>query len=219
MHIIRHRVNTIEELRLVPKDFGVEVDIRSWGGELIVEHDAFTKGVSVQNWLKEYAHGLLIANVKEDGLEDRLTELFTAAAISNFIFLDLPMPTLLRKAKQGLSRAAARVSKYESVENAIKLAEFCEWAWVDHLDGYLPSQKELLQLKNVGFKICLVSPELVFGVNHDISPFTAALNERRFIPDAVCSKFPERWAEWWKSVLSSTDKPGARTDHRTISTP
>ena len=219
MHIIRHRVNTIEELRLVLKDFGVEVDIRSWGSELIVEHDAFKKGVLVQDWLAQYAHGLLIANVKEDGLEDRLTELFTAAAIPNFVFLDLPMPTLLRKAKQGPIRAAARVSKYESVENAIKLAEFCEWVWVDHLEGYLPSQKELLLLKNAGFKVCLVSPELVFGVNHDISPFTAALKERRFIPDAVCSKFPERWVGWHQSVLSNTDRLEAQRDHRTISTP
>ena len=44
MHRIIHRVNTVKGLSKVPKDFGVEVDIRSEGKRLIMHHDPFEEG-------------------------------------------------------------------------------------------------------------------------------------------------------------------------------
>ena len=44
MHKILHRVNTIALLEKTPSNFGVEVDIRSYGGNLIIHHDPFKQG-------------------------------------------------------------------------------------------------------------------------------------------------------------------------------
>ena len=40
--IIAHRINTISQLNLVPKDFGIEVDIRYHEDDLILHHDPFS---------------------------------------------------------------------------------------------------------------------------------------------------------------------------------
>ena len=44
MEFIAHRVNTIEELRKVPKEYGVELDLRDFGERLILQHDPFIDG-------------------------------------------------------------------------------------------------------------------------------------------------------------------------------
>ena len=75
MRFIAHRRNTIEELIKTPHEYGVEVDIRSEQGKLIIHHDPFASGDDFEEWLKHYQHGTLILNVKEEGLEARLIEL------------------------------------------------------------------------------------------------------------------------------------------------
>lgn len=41
MKLISHRHNTIDELKATPKEYGVEVDIRSDDGKLVIHHDPF----------------------------------------------------------------------------------------------------------------------------------------------------------------------------------
>ena len=36
MEIIIHRVNSIEKLKLIPMEYGTEIDIRAYGSELIL---------------------------------------------------------------------------------------------------------------------------------------------------------------------------------------
>ena len=74
---ILHRVNTIEQLQSVPIEFGVEVDIRSWGEKLIIHHEPFIKGESFKEWLKSFKHKMLILNVKEEGLEGQIISLMS----------------------------------------------------------------------------------------------------------------------------------------------
>ena len=88
MHRIIHRVNTVEALTKVPKNFGVEVDIRTEGNRLIMHHDPFKEGESFIDWLNYFNHGTLILNVKEEGLEKALLELMASKDIENFFFLD-----------------------------------------------------------------------------------------------------------------------------------
>ena len=44
MFYIAHRVNTIEHLRAIPVQFGVEVDLRDDGGRIVLQHDPFQDG-------------------------------------------------------------------------------------------------------------------------------------------------------------------------------
>ena len=39
MEFIIHRVNKIKDLKLLPKKFGVEIDIRTVGSKLILNHE------------------------------------------------------------------------------------------------------------------------------------------------------------------------------------
>jgi hypothetical protein len=60
MKIIKHRINTIEELVLVESDYGVEIDLRSKNGEIILSHDPFSEeSVRFSDWLEFYHHKTL----------------------------------------------------------------------------------------------------------------------------------------------------------------
>ena len=65
MQFIAHRINTIDELKKVPTNFGVELDLRDYGNRLILQHDPFTDGEDFEEYLKHNNHGLMILNIKE----------------------------------------------------------------------------------------------------------------------------------------------------------
>ena len=69
MLFIKHRCNTISQLRDISKDYGLEIDLRSYKKDLILNHEPFEKGILFRDWLKFYNHKFLILNVKEEGLE------------------------------------------------------------------------------------------------------------------------------------------------------
>ena len=75
MIIIRHRINSINELLNIDSDHGVEIDLRSLGLELILEHEPFKNGVKLSEWLRHYNHKYLIVNLKEDGLETKAIDI------------------------------------------------------------------------------------------------------------------------------------------------
>ena len=194
MILIRHRRNTSAELANTPITLGIEVDIRSPGSRLIIHHDPFTHGEDFEDWLEFYAHRLLILNVKEEGLEDRVLDLMAARGISDFFFLDQSFPFLMRTARQGEKRCAIRVSEYESVETALRLAGQVNWVWVDcFAPGLSLSAEDGARLAAAGFKLCLVSPELQGRDPAEIQLHRRQLDERRIIADAICTKLPEHW--------------------------
>jgi hypothetical protein len=39
MEYIAHRINTIKELKEIPKNYGVELDLRDFGNRLILQHE------------------------------------------------------------------------------------------------------------------------------------------------------------------------------------
>ena len=64
MEIIIHRINTISELKTINPTFGVEIDIRTYGSDLVLSHDPFKIGDKLEDYLYEYKHGTLIFNIK-----------------------------------------------------------------------------------------------------------------------------------------------------------
>ena len=75
MEIILHRINKIKDLKTVNPLFGVEIDIRTYGKDLILSHDPFKKGDKLEDYLGEYKHGTLILNIKESGIENNVLSL------------------------------------------------------------------------------------------------------------------------------------------------
>ena len=81
---IAHRINTIEQLKQTPGEYGVEMDLRPFGDKIIIHHDAFKEGEDFEEWLKYYQHALLILNTKAEGMEDRILELMEKHKIENY---------------------------------------------------------------------------------------------------------------------------------------
>ena len=75
MEFIAHRINTINELKAIPKNVGVEIDIRDNEQGLYLSHDPFSNGDSLEDFLKFYQHGTLILNIKSERIEYSIIEL------------------------------------------------------------------------------------------------------------------------------------------------
>jgi hypothetical protein len=195
MHRILHRVNTKDDLLKIPKEFGVEVDIRTKGNQLIMHHDPFKDGEDFEDWLEAYQHGILILNVKEEGLEDRLIELMGKYNIDDYFFLDQSFPFLIKTAKNNEKRCAVRVSEFESIDTVITLANKVDWVWVDCFTHFplTTDQAEKLQTE-LKFKLCFVSPELQgrTEIEH-VKEFIQGIKLLGIKGDAVCTKYPDLW--------------------------
>lgn len=209
MQIIHHRRNNVAELAETLPEYGVEIDLRNHGDDLLVTHDPFhTDATSFADWLKSYRHRFLIANVKEEGLEPRLVALLEQHGITEYFILDESFPFIRKYALQGLPNFALRVSEYESIDTPIKLArdlaaagKRVEWIWVDSFSGQLIDAEAAQRLRDAGFKLCFVSPEL----HHVSEPASWEGHIQRFLtqlhqvgeeacwPDMVCTKLPSLW--------------------------
>lgn len=192
--IIRHRRNTVDQLINTDNSFGVEIDVRSYGSDLILSHDPFIPGCIFGEWLREYRHNTLIVNLKEEGLEEAVLSLLKEYKISNYFLLDQSFPFLIKYLRLGHTATAVRVSEYESVQTLAAVTTYKpEWVWLDHftsIPGEVLSQvKPLLQ----NLKICVVSPELQGYEKNKITELQLQFQMEDFTPHAVCTKYPDMW--------------------------
>jgi len=190
MLLIDHRVNSVVKLRTVPRDHGVEIDIRDYDGDLRCVHDPFLSGESLEDLLSNYAHRLAIFNVKCDGLEDRITKLAAKYKIEDYFFLDCATPTLVQMVLKGERRIAVRYSEYEPIEFALAYRGKVDWIWIDCFSR-LPLDRTSYEQLHQSFKICLVSPELQGHSHSTIQAYRRQLAGMKI--DAVCSDFCEDW--------------------------
>jgi hypothetical protein len=203
MKFIAHRRNTIEELKATPREYGVEVDIRSNDGKPIIHHDPLGFGEDFEAWLKNYNHSTLILNVKEEGLEAGLIELMKEHHITDYFFLDQSFPFLIKWSKLGERHCAVRVSEFESIETALTLAGKIDWVWVDCFTHFPLTGSDAKHLQEVGFKLCLVSPELQGrSAELEIPLLADLLHERSIKPEAICTKQPELWKIYMQNAIN-----------------
>ena len=195
MEIIAHRINTINKLKNLNINLGVEVDIRSNEKNLIISHDPFSDYINFKDWLSFYKHGTLILNVKENGLEKELLKTMKCFKKENFFILDQSFPYLVNTIIDGEKRCAVRLSEYESINTVLSLKNKLCWVWIDFFTKF-PIDIEIYKiLKKNNFKLCIVSPELQ---GH---PFSKCLELKNFIKsnkmyfDAVCTKNVKFWGE------------------------
>ena len=194
VNIIKHRRNTIEELIATPSQYGVEVDIRSYGDALVVHHEPFTPGPLLVDWLRHFRHGTLILNVKEEGLEENILRLVHTQGITDYFFLDQSFPFLIKTARNGERRCAVRVSEFESLETALQVAPLVDWVWVDCFTRFPLTQADAHKLQTAGLKLCLVSPELQgFEPEESIPALRDLLLQEGIFAEAVCTKRPDLW--------------------------
>ena len=188
--IIRHRVNTINELSLIDKAFGVELDLRNNDDAIILNHDPFKTGDSFEEYLQNYKHSTCILNTKADGLEEQSIALMEKYAIENYFFLDTTVPTMVKYIKKGFSKLAVRFSEYEPLSFVQQFESKVDWVWVYCFSKNVLSKEAYSYLKK-HFKVCIVSPELQAHSLEWIEQFKQDF--KGFELDAVCTKRPELW--------------------------
>lgn len=190
MLMIRHRINTVKDLASVPPEMGIELDLRSEAGGLILQHDAFKTGEKFEDFLKNYRHALMVLNIKTEGIEDAVLEALKRHKIQSYFFLDVSFPALLKLVRKGESRIAVRFSEFEPLEQCLALKNQVQWVWIDCFTRYPLDDASYSELKK-HFKLCLVSPELEQHAKEAIPEFQKSIS--RYPINAVCTKYPDLW--------------------------
>jgi hypothetical protein len=189
-----HRVNRGAQLREIPNTFGVEVDLRQWGKEIIVEHDAFAQGESFKEWLTHFQHEMVILNIKSEGIEFRAVEmLLDSNPEAHYFLLDQSFPFMVKSILGKSLVSGIRVSDIESFDQAAELKP--KWIWLDcHLGDWSFLQNTLLDASKHGINTCLASPELHGRqVDREMAQIKEILNEIKMEPSAVCTKNFSIW--------------------------
>jgi|TARA_B110000438_G_scaffold34332_1_gene34153 hypothetical protein len=189
---IQHRINSIEGLENVSQQYGIEIDIRIYNNEIILNHEPFESGVTFDTFLQHFKHSFLIINMKCDGPEEIIIKKLKENSIKNFFFLDCSIPRTINLIKKDCNKISIRYSKYEPVEFVMKFRNKAEWVWIDCFDKFELSEEDYDTIKE-HFKICLVSPELQEHPIEMIDKFKKLSKNMTF--DAICTKYPELWKE------------------------
>lgn len=195
MEFISHRINTIDELKNAPTDCGVEIDLRDNGDRLILAHDPFKDGEDFEDYLKHYHHGTIILNIKSERIEHKVLELIRKYEIKDYFFLDSSFPMIYLLSKEGEDNVALRYSEYEGLDTILNMKNRVKWVWVDCFSRLPITSESFTLLKNNGFKLCLVSPELQ-GQDDRIAEYRSYLESEQIVFDAVCCK--THMAHLWK---------------------
>ena len=196
MLIIKHRTNTIAKVKNTPHEFGLEIDLRSNLKKIIVNHEPLKPSISFESLLRHYKHKFLIANIKEEGIEDKVVKILKKNNIKNYFLLDVTAPQIIKICKKKNYPIALRISKYEHHAGFLNYKKIHKWLWIDTFDKQIPlTLKDIKKLKQFGHKLCLVSPELGDS-SVSLIGFIKSYKRQISYLDAVCTKKPNVWMKF-----------------------
>lgn len=188
MEFIAHRINTMEELEQLDSQYGVELDLRDdLTGRIYISHNPFEPGPDFEDYLKAYHHGIMILNIKSERIEHKILELLKQYKISRYFFLDSSFPMIKLLSDMGEKNIALRYSEYEGIDTLLHMQGKVSWVWVDCFTRMPLNQADYIMLKDMGYQLCMVSPELQ-GQPEKIEPYKKQLEDHEIILDAVCTK-------------------------------
>lgn len=173
--------------------FGVETDVRDYGGTLVISHDMpGHDALTLKEVLQDYVHagkpGMLALNIKSDGLTDALQHQLMLNGITRYFCFDMSIPDTLPYLHRGMS-VAARISEYEPEG---MLCELAPALWIDGFKHLNVSAEQLKNWLSKGKQVCLVSPEL-HGRDH-----VPLWQQLASLPDEIRTH---------QSLMLCTDKP------------
>mgnify|MGYP001216997458 FL=1 len=179
---IIHRINEVSKLKSIPFKFGCEIDIRSYGSKLILNHNPYLSGDNLIDFLDNYQHGTLVLNIKESGIENDVLALVRERKIKSFFLLDVEFPYLYKSSRKGERAIAVRYSEDEPLNLVTKYSNKVDWVWIDTITK-LPINNKVINTLN-SMKTCLVCPER-WGRPKDIMKYKKSMNLLSFSPDAI----------------------------------
>ncbi len=188
MEYIAHRINTIAELKKLPEEYGVELDLRDdLNGRIYISHNPFEAGEDFEAYCKEYRHGTMILNIKSERIEHEVLTLMEKYQIRNYFFLDSSFPMIKLLTDMGVKQVALRFSELEGLDTIRNMAGRAQWVWVDCFTKIPIDRESFKELKALGYKLCFVSPELE-GQEEKLAEYKEYIREQGIVFDAVCTK-------------------------------
>lgn len=179
----------------VESGFGVELDIRSCDGNLVLAHDAADErtgplAVKVLDMLHSLDGVWIGVNVKNDGLQE-----MAPVITGQHFFFDMSIPEHLnyQRAKRPV---AVRASEFESLNNAFVCDPATVAIWVDgfYSDWYLQDESRLDNLLQQKLPKFFVSPEL-HGRPNNLAWQTIAELMKTREDVGICTDYPEDFFE------------------------
>ena len=194
MKFIAHRINTIKELLNIPTKYGVEVDLRDYKNKIILQHDPFKKGEDFENFIKYYNHGIIILNIKSEGIEFKVLDLLKEYKIKNYFFLDNSFPMINLLSSTGEKNIAIRFSEFEGIDTIRAMSRKISWIWVDCFSKLPITSKNYTIFKKYKYKLCLVSPDLQ-NQSEKIERYKLYIKKKGIKFDLICTKLHniKRW--------------------------
>ncbi len=161
MLYIKHRVNTVKQLRETDPSFGVEVDLSGNDkGQVFLQHEPFSDGELFENFLKEYHHKFIILDIKKERIEFEVLRLLNQFNIKDYFFLDCSFPMIYLLTSKGIKDVAIRFSEFEGLDTVRNMSGKANWVWADTFTKNPLTEDIVKEIRSLGYKICFVSPEL-----------------------------------------------------------
>lgn len=188
MEFIAHRINTVEELRKLDQRYGVELDLRdNLEGRIYISHNPFEPGEDFEDYLREYHHGTMILNIKSERIEHKVLDLIKKYGVKDYFFLDSSFPMIKILSDMGEYNIALRFSELEGMDTIRNMAGKANWVWVDCFTRLPITRESYCEIKQLGYKLCMVSPELE-GQPEKIEEYRDILLKSEIKFDAICAK-------------------------------
>ena len=186
--IIHHRINTIEQLYRLKRTDAIEFDVRDFGTQLVVQHDPFLGGLEFEEFISKAGNKrFYIVNIKSEGIEFRVLSILARYQITNFFLLDCSFPMIVKLSTAGEKRLAIRFSEFEDLETVLKSKDRVQWVWTDCFSRFPLTKEAETRIREVGLKICIVSPELQ-GQVEKIEEYKNYMIQNNIQADAICCK-------------------------------
>lgn len=188
MEFIAHRINTVQELAALDRHYGAELDLRDdLTGKIYIAHNPFTAGEDFEKYLANYQHGTMILNIKSERIEEQALKLLQKYNIKKYFFLDSTFPMIKLLSDAGERNIALRYSEFEGIDTLQLMRGKAKWVWADCFTKFPFTQESYQKIIELGYKICLVSPELE-GHGEDIAAYKKIMLANNFTVDAICTK-------------------------------
>ena len=203
MEYISHRINRVCDLGDLAHEIGVEIDLRDdLDGSIYLEHEPFKKGEKFVEYLKFFHHNTMILNVKSERIEFSVLELLKRYNIKKYFFLDSSFPMIKFLSDQGEKNIALRFSEFEGIDTLKNMSGRVNWVWVDCFTMLPINHLNYRLIKDMGYKLCLVSPELQ-GQPEKIKIYCNQIIKGGIVFDAICTKQHNiaKWQEYFSQSV------------------
>lgn len=144
------------------RGFGIETDVRDYGGELVISHDiADVSCERFEDILKKYESfgekGYLGINIKSDGLREKLNALLRKYHVEKYFVFDMSIPEMI----QYRAKSLIFFTRHSDIEKECVLYDDARGIWMDSFftENWMTSgmiERHLTARKLVG----IISPEI-----------------------------------------------------------